>query len=77
MSLGRLDLVSYLLDLREFGEVSGRGWGMTSADKILFVLWLTNIGLAFVYAAEKNWGKALYWFGASCINTAVLWLWKD
>lgn len=36
------------------------------------ILLMQNIGVMIACIAERNYLKALYWFGASCINTAIL-----
>lgn len=46
---------------------------MTSRWMIALLL-IQNLGVMVACLCEKNYLKALYWFGASCINSAVLML---
>jgi hypothetical protein len=43
------------------------------SDKIIYVLITFNVALISVCLFEKNYHKALYWFGAFIINSSILW----
>lgn len=42
--------------------------------RIQLVLILFYVGLSVINLLEKNYAKALYWFGALILTTGVLWM---
>ena len=47
---------------------------MSNGDRLMLILIGAYGVLAVVYAWEMNWPKVLYWIGALCITSAVLWM---
>lgn len=56
--------------LESLGQQAG-GDCMTS-NWMITALLLQNIGVAIASMFEGNWWRVLYWCGAACINTAIL-----
>jgi hypothetical protein len=44
-----------------------------NSDKVIYVLIAFNSLLVIMCIHEKNWHKAVYWFGALTINSSILW----
>ena len=43
------------------------------SDKITLVLMVAYVALSVICLMERNYPRALYWFGASVLMVSVLW----